>query len=68
MLFDVVKLHNLVCQVTVFCVMNRILGNRVAELEGKLKALEMSGLWSLPGNHTCTITEVSNKCYELDIS
>ncbi|XP_053535889.1 coiled-coil domain-containing protein 149-B isoform X5 [Ictalurus punctatus] len=35
--------------VTVCCVMNRILGNRVAELEGKLKALEMSGLWSLPG-------------------
>ncbi|XP_060729218.1 coiled-coil domain-containing protein 149-B isoform X3 [Tachysurus vachellii] len=28
---------------------NKILGNRVAELEGKLKALEMSGLWSLPG-------------------
>ncbi|XP_041724187.1 coiled-coil domain-containing protein 149 isoform X1 [Coregonus clupeaformis] len=28
---------------------NRILGNRVAELEGKLKTLEVSGLWSLPG-------------------
>ncbi|XP_046718502.1 coiled-coil domain-containing protein 149-B isoform X2 [Silurus meridionalis] len=28
---------------------NKILGHRVAELEGKLKALEMSGLWSLPG-------------------
>ncbi|XP_053358802.1 coiled-coil domain-containing protein 149-B [Clarias gariepinus] len=28
---------------------NKILGNRVAELEGKLKALEMSGVWSLPG-------------------
>ncbi|KAK3554563.1 hypothetical protein QTP70_025494 [Hemibagrus guttatus] len=28
---------------------NKILGNRVAELESKLKALEMSGLWSLPG-------------------
>ncbi|XP_076004309.1 coiled-coil domain-containing protein 149-like isoform X2 [Genypterus blacodes] len=28
---------------------NKILGNRVAELEKKLKALEMSGLWSLPG-------------------
>ncbi|XP_041724189.1 coiled-coil domain-containing protein 149 isoform X3 [Coregonus clupeaformis] len=27
---------------------NRILGNRVAELEGKLKTLEVSGLWSLP--------------------
>lgn len=27
----------------------RILGNRVAELEKKLKTLEMSGLWSLPG-------------------
>lgn len=47
------------------CVMNRILGNRVAELEGKLKALEMSGLWSLPGNHTFTHTDVSNKRSEL---
>uniref|UniRef100_UPI0037E97508 coiled-coil domain-containing protein 149-like isoform X2 n=1 Tax=Semicossyphus pulcher TaxID=241346 RepID=UPI0037E97508 len=27
---------------------NKILGNRVAELESKLKTLEMSGLWSLP--------------------
>ncbi|KAM9363695.1 coiled-coil domain-containing protein 149-like [Symphorus nematophorus] len=27
---------------------NKILGNRVAELEKKLKTLEMSGLWSLP--------------------
>ncbi|KAK5848454.1 hypothetical protein PBY51_006067 [Eleginops maclovinus] len=34
---------------------NRILGNRVADLERKLKTLEVSGLWSLPGtrdNHT----------------
>lgn len=29
----------------------RILGNRVAELEKKLKTLEMSGLWSLPGGY-----------------
>ncbi|KAK5899308.1 hypothetical protein CesoFtcFv8_008802 [Champsocephalus esox] len=28
---------------------NKILGNRVAELENKLKSFEMSGLWSLPG-------------------
>uniref|UniRef100_A0AAY4DB24 Coiled-coil domain-containing protein 149 n=1 Tax=Denticeps clupeoides TaxID=299321 RepID=A0AAY4DB24_9TELE len=28
---------------------NRILGNRVSELERKLKTLEVSGLWSLPG-------------------
>ncbi|KAM9500992.1 coiled-coil domain-containing protein 149-A isoform 2-T2 [Clarias gariepinus] len=28
---------------------NRILGTRVAELENKLKTLEVSGLWSLPG-------------------
>ncbi|XP_033992619.1 coiled-coil domain-containing protein 149-A [Trematomus bernacchii] len=34
---------------------NRILGNRVGDLERKLKTLEVSGLWSLPGtrdNHT----------------
>ncbi|KAK1791687.1 hypothetical protein P4O66_013178, partial [Electrophorus voltai] len=30
---------------------NKILGNRVAELEGKLRTLEVSGLWSLPGSH-----------------
>ncbi|XP_047457630.1 coiled-coil domain-containing protein 149-A isoform X2 [Mugil cephalus] len=30
---------------------NRILGNRVADLERKLKTLEVSGLWSLPGTH-----------------
>ncbi|XP_001634754.2 coiled-coil domain-containing protein 149-A isoform X1 [Nematostella vectensis] len=29
---------------------NRILGNRVAELEKKLKTLEVSGLWSLEGH------------------
>ncbi|KAJ8001225.1 hypothetical protein DPEC_G00192120 [Dallia pectoralis] len=28
---------------------NKILGNRVGDLEKKLKALEVSGLWSLPG-------------------
>ncbi|XP_029004976.1 coiled-coil domain-containing protein 149-like [Betta splendens] len=28
---------------------NKILGNRVADLEKKLKTLEKSGLWSLPG-------------------
>ncbi|KAG5849515.1 hypothetical protein ANANG_G00111520 [Anguilla anguilla] len=28
---------------------NKILGNRVAELEKKLKTLEVAGLWSLPG-------------------
>ncbi|XP_071361769.1 coiled-coil domain-containing protein 149-like isoform X2 [Trachinotus anak] len=28
---------------------NKILGNRVAELEKKIKTLEISGLWSLPG-------------------
>ncbi|KAK3572820.1 hypothetical protein QTP86_007832 [Hemibagrus guttatus] len=34
---------------------NKILGNRVAELESKLKALEMSGLWSLPGGRDVII-------------
>lgn len=27
----------------------RILGNRVSELEKKLKTLEVSGLWNIPG-------------------
>uniref|UniRef100_A0A8C4ZG92 Coiled-coil domain containing 149 n=1 Tax=Gadus morhua TaxID=8049 RepID=A0A8C4ZG92_GADMO len=35
---------------------NKILGNRVAALEKKLKTLEVSGLWSLPGRHTDTLT------------
>ncbi|KAF3687710.1 Coiled-coil domain-containing protein 149-B [Channa argus] len=34
---------------------NKILGNRVAELETKLKTLEMSGLWSLPGGKNTII-------------
>lgn len=31
--------------------LSRILGNRVAELEKKFQTLELSGLWSLPGNY-----------------
>ncbi|XP_028269567.1 coiled-coil domain-containing protein 149-like isoform X2 [Parambassis ranga] len=34
---------------------NKILGSRVAELEKKLKTLEMSGLWSLPGGKDAII-------------
>ncbi|KAM6429141.1 coiled-coil domain-containing protein 149 isoform 3-T3 [Rhynochetos jubatus] len=34
---------------------NKILGNRVAELEKKLRTLEIAGLWSLPGGRD-TIT------------
>ncbi|XP_071024551.1 coiled-coil domain-containing protein 149-like isoform X2 [Oncorhynchus clarkii lewisi] len=34
---------------------NRILGNRVGELEKKLKTLEVSGLWSLPGGRDAII-------------
>ncbi|XP_066576882.1 coiled-coil domain-containing protein 149-A [Amia ocellicauda] len=37
---------------------NKILGNRVAELEKKLKTLEVSGLWSLPGGRdTITLSD-----------
>ncbi|XP_067857685.1 coiled-coil domain-containing protein 149-A [Heptranchias perlo] len=39
---------------------NRILGNRVAELEKKLRTLEVSGLWSLPGGkETITLTDTA---------
>ncbi|XP_024254125.1 coiled-coil domain-containing protein 149 isoform X2 [Oncorhynchus tshawytscha] len=34
---------------------NKILGNRVGELEKKLKTLEVSGLWSLPGGRDAII-------------
>ncbi|XP_054608548.1 coiled-coil domain-containing protein 149-like isoform X2 [Dunckerocampus dactyliophorus] len=37
---------------------NRILGNRVADLERKLKTLEVAGFWSLPGaRHDITPNE-----------
>ena len=36
---------------SLFICLFRILGTRVAELEKKLKTLEMSGLWSLPGKN-----------------
>ncbi|XP_022074021.1 coiled-coil domain-containing protein 149-like isoform X2 [Acanthochromis polyacanthus] len=36
---------------------NKILGNRVAELEKKLKTLELSGLWSLPGGRDAIILD-----------
>ena len=29
----------------------RILGSRVAELEKKLKTLEVAGLWNVPGQY-----------------
>lgn len=34
---------------------NKILGNRVADLEKKFKSLEMSGVWSLPGGRDTII-------------
>uniref|UniRef100_A0A674NFY3 Coiled-coil domain containing 149b n=1 Tax=Takifugu rubripes TaxID=31033 RepID=A0A674NFY3_TAKRU len=37
---------------------NKILGNRVAELEKKFQTLEMSGLWSLPGKG-----QHQNRCF-----
>uniref|UniRef100_A0A8C6PY55 Coiled-coil domain containing 149a n=1 Tax=Nothobranchius furzeri TaxID=105023 RepID=A0A8C6PY55_NOTFU len=39
---------------------NRILGNRVADLERKLKTLEVSGLWSLPGGFNRSYLPRSN--------
>uniref|UniRef100_A0A7N8WN34 Coiled-coil domain containing 149a n=1 Tax=Mastacembelus armatus TaxID=205130 RepID=A0A7N8WN34_9TELE len=40
---------------------NRILGNRVADLERKLKTLEVSGLWSLPGGRQVVTLKSSCK-------
>ncbi|XP_023190189.1 coiled-coil domain-containing protein 149-like isoform X2 [Xiphophorus maculatus] len=47
---------------------NKILGNRVAELEKKLKTLEISGLWSLPGGKDAIIlnTHLSEQVESLD--
>uniref|UniRef100_A0A8C0G9F6 Coiled-coil domain containing 149 n=1 Tax=Chelonoidis abingdonii TaxID=106734 RepID=A0A8C0G9F6_CHEAB len=38
---------------------NKILGNRVAELEKKLRTLEISGLWSLPDEIYAVSTELT---------
>uniref|UniRef100_A0A3P8VC86 Coiled-coil domain containing 149a n=1 Tax=Cynoglossus semilaevis TaxID=244447 RepID=A0A3P8VC86_CYNSE len=47
---------------------NRILGNRVADLERKLKTLEVSGLWSLPGRvYTLGITKGTHFSADADI-
>ncbi|XP_068178110.1 coiled-coil domain-containing protein 149-like isoform X2 [Antennarius striatus] len=40
---------------------NKILGTRVAELENKLKALETSGLWSLPGGNDSIILKAQQE-------
>lgn len=40
----------------------RILGHRVAELEKKLKTLEVSGLWSLQGEHPPTVSLTCMSC------
>ena len=42
----------------------RILGHRVAELENKLKTLEVSGLWSLQGEHPSTVSlTCKSRCF-----
>ncbi|KAK9972491.1 hypothetical protein ABG768_025795 [Culter alburnus] len=41
---------------------NRILGNRVADLERKLKTLEISGLWSLPGGRDAITLSATPLC------
>ncbi|XP_077598245.1 coiled-coil domain-containing protein 149-like [Stigmatopora nigra] len=47
---------------------NRILGTRVADLERKLKTLEVSGLWSLPVTPAGTWNEVTaNQKLPLDL-
>uniref|UniRef100_A0A8D0AML9 Coiled-coil domain containing 149a n=1 Tax=Sander lucioperca TaxID=283035 RepID=A0A8D0AML9_SANLU len=42
---------------------NRILGNRVADLEKKLKTLEVSGLWSLPGGSLDQLLKLPQKIH-----
>ncbi|XP_064600204.1 coiled-coil domain-containing protein 149-like isoform X2 [Liolophura sinensis] len=43
---------------------NKILGNRVSELEKKLKTLEVSGLWNIPANLTC-LEKLRAECEEV---
>uniref|UniRef100_A0A8D0AFV3 Coiled-coil domain containing 149a n=1 Tax=Sander lucioperca TaxID=283035 RepID=A0A8D0AFV3_SANLU len=45
---------------------NRILGNRVADLEKKLKTLEVSGLWSLPGGSLDQLLNPETKIHLLN--
>ena len=52
---DPLLLHSLTDFVDVVS-LARILGHRVAELEKKLKTLEVSGLWSLQGERPLTVS------------
>ncbi|XP_056136458.1 coiled-coil domain-containing protein 149-like [Lampris incognitus] len=45
---------------------NKILGNRVADLEKKLKILEASGLWRLPGGRDTIILNDKKQTSSLD--
>ncbi|XP_060558667.1 coiled-coil domain-containing protein 149-B-like [Ruditapes philippinarum] len=46
---------------------NKILGNRVAELEKKIKTLECAGLWSIPGNISSSLEKLKNDCVDIEM-
>lgn len=44
---------------------NKILGNRVAELEKKLKTLEVAGLWNVPASVSASLEKLKSECEEV---
>ncbi|XP_077575009.1 coiled-coil domain-containing protein 149-like [Stigmatopora nigra] len=46
---------------------NKVLGTRVAELEKKLKTLETTGLWNLPGLTYNISVGINGKCKDADM-
>lgn len=44
---------------------NKILGSRVAELEKKLKTLEVSGLWNVPATISASLEKLKSECEEV---
>ncbi|KAL3864063.1 hypothetical protein ACJMK2_005769 [Sinanodonta woodiana] len=43
---------------------NKILGNRVSELEKKIKTLEVAGLWSVPSHVSASLERLRTECDE----
>ncbi|XP_045190805.2 GRIP and coiled-coil domain-containing protein 2-like [Mercenaria mercenaria] len=44
---------------------NKILGNRVAELEKKIKTLECAGLWNIPANVSSSLEKLKQDCDDM---
>ena len=52
--------YQILTLISLYLILNysRILGSRVAELEKKLKTLEVSGLWNVPGKRFYLLKDI----------